>query len=117
MKHPPQEHDAVQGRGIVAVAIAVIVATVAGVLVAYGLGRWSAEDWPVTSILPLPPEVSAMETGLFDLEAQGLEMNQRATQHLDSYGWVQEEAGLVRVPIDVAIELVLKREPARGARP
>jgi hypothetical protein len=37
---------------------------------------------------------------------------------LDSYGWVHQKAGVVRVPIDQAMEMVLKRGlPVRGTEP
>jgi hypothetical protein len=43
---------------------------------------------------------------------------QHQQQTLDSYGWVDQKAGVVRVPIDQAMDMVLKNGlPVRGAEP
>ena len=42
----------------------------------------------------------------------------REQQALDSYGWLDQKAGVVRVPIDQAMDVVLKNGlPVRGAEP
>ena len=44
---------------------------------------------------------------------QALQAQQEATLH--SYGWVDRQAGVVHIPIDQAIDLVLQRGlPVRG---
>ena len=57
----------------------------------------------------LPEEVNQVEQVLFSDRAPGLE--ERAYEHtlLRSYGWVNRDARLVRIPIDRAIELYVQR--------
>ncbi len=118
MKHPPQETDLVPGRRIAAATIGAVIATAAGVLIAYGVGDCASTDattrWMSGSPPAMPREINAMETAVFAVEAQGVEANQRAEAHLASYGWVDEERGIIHVPIDVAFDLYLAG--ARGAR-
>lgn len=46
------------------------------------------------------------------------EIREAQRQTLDSYGWVDKPNGVVRVPIDRAMELLLKRGlPARSSAP
>lgn len=47
-----------------------------------------------------------------------LDYLQHQQQTLDSYGWVDQKAGVVRVPIDQAMDTLLKNGlPVRGAAP
>jgi hypothetical protein len=112
MKHPPQERDLVPGRTIAGISVGVIAATIAGVLVAWGILRCDARDLERLSARPreVPEEVSGIERTLFQLEAQGLEQNQRAAAHLSSYGWVDRDRGLVRIPIEAAFRALLERQ-------
>ncbi len=113
MKHPPQERDLVPGRPIGAIAIGVVVSTIAGVLAAYGIGRCDArdlEDERSSQRPRVPAEVNAMETVPFAVEAQGLEMNRAAAAYLSRYGWIDRERGIVHIPIEAAFEVVLARQ-------
>ena len=115
MKHPPQERDLVPGRTIAGISAGVVAATIGGVLVAWGILRCDArdvEDERMSSRLldEASAEVNAMERALFQLEAQGLEMNQRAAAHLSSYGWIDRDRGLVRIPIHAAFRVLLERQ-------
>jgi hypothetical protein len=118
MKHPAQERDLVPGRAIAGISVGVIAATVAGVLVAWGILRCDARDVEDERLSARPgeviEEVNAMERALFQLEAQGLEMNARAAAYLSSYGWVDRDRGLVRIPIHAAFRVLLERQ---GDRP
>jgi hypothetical protein len=51
--------------------------------------------------------------------ARGLEQRREARQRLDTYGWVDREAGVARIPIERAMELVARgvRPPEAGAPP
>jgi hypothetical protein len=39
------------------------------------------------------------------------------TENLDNYGWVNPEKGIVRIPIDQAMKLVIEREKAAVTEP
>jgi len=45
----------------------------------------------------------------FRRRAMGLERHREARQHLLEYGWVDEEQGVVHVPVEAAMELYLER--------
>ena len=77
-----------------------------------GYGRlWSAQDAErqpskLAASLPVRPP----EPRLQDLPAQELQQFQeQQAAALGSYGWVEPAAGVVRIPIDRAIELTLER--------
>jgi hypothetical protein len=123
VRHPPQERDILPGRRISAVVIGAVLATIAGVLVAYAIGRCRARELGVDWIPPPPrpqirSEVNAVETRPFALQAQGLEGNRTAEDWLSSYGWVDRERRIIHVPIEVAFDLYLARQQeTSGDRP
>lgn len=118
MKHPPQQPDRIPGRTIFGVGIGVLVSTLLGLIVAFGIVECSSRGpgvrWRPSNPPHAPAEVNAMEMLPFSVEAQGIDMNGRAADLLSSYGWVDRDRGIVRVPIDVAFELLLAREREQG---
>jgi hypothetical protein len=45
------------------------------------------------------------------------ELGERETEELSTYGWVDEERGIVRIPIERAMDLVVEESaPGRGGR-
>jgi hypothetical protein len=77
--------------------------------------RQAREDVPVPDFAlkpPLPPEPRLQVTPTQDLQA----IRSAEETELNSYGWVDKDQGMVRIPIDKAMELLLQRGlPARGA--
>ncbi len=99
-----------------------------GVLILLALvGMWALFDYleareaklqppppPVTIERPLPPEPRLQVTPETDLER----LRAREETVLHSYGWVNKEAGVVHIPIDRAMDLILQRGlPARSQPP
>jgi len=67
---------------------------------------------PFENVRMLPPEPRLQVTAPRDLA------HYKAAQEeiLNSYGWVDQQAGIVRIPIDRAIEILLQRGlPVHGA--
>ncbi len=65
---------------------------------------------PLAEIRPLPPAPRLQVTPELDWEHFHAEQDSLA----NSYGWVSKEAGVVRIPVERAMELMLKRGfPAR----
>jgi hypothetical protein len=61
----------------------------------------------------LPPEPRLQTNPRQDL----IEFRRQEDQILNSYGWVDKNAGIVRIPVDQAIKLTLQHGlPARQAR-
>ncbi|HEX7836425.1 MAG TPA: hypothetical protein VF469_03130, partial [Kofleriaceae bacterium] len=115
MKHPVQEPNTVPAGPIAGTIIGVVVAIGIGALVAHGILAWRTDvlagdpSAPAEQMRGVPPEVNAMETLPFSVEAQGLASHQVAESHLSSYGWIDRDHRIVRVPIDVAFDLYLAR--------
>jgi hypothetical protein len=100
--------------GLVIVAIACI-GLVAGIF-QYLLNReggppLSRMEAPAQDARQLPPEPRLEETPSLDLQ----EMRAAEQKLLTTYGWLDESAGIVRLPIDRAMDLVVQRGlPARA---
>jgi len=115
MKHPPQEPESVPAGAIIGAIIGVIVAIGIGGIVAYGIATWRTDELAgdpsaaAEQMRGVPPEVNAMETTPFSVEAQGPGSHRVAESHLSSYGWIDREHRIVHVPIDVAFDLYLAR--------
>ncbi len=61
-----------------------------------------------------PPEPRLQKDPLLDLQ----QMRARDAERLSTYAWVDRDAGVVRIPIERAIELLAARGlPAREAKP
>jgi hypothetical protein len=58
-----------------------------------------------------PPEPRLQTEPLEDLQA----LREREQSALDGYGWVDREQGIVRIPIERALELTLERAPKTPA--
>lgn len=63
------------------------------------------EPSPMATGRELPPEPRLQVTPPTDLELT----RQKEDEMLNSYGWVDREAGVVRIPIDRAMDLLLER--------
>jgi hypothetical protein len=66
-------------------------------------------------------KIGMVEQQLFDVAIRGTEDREKRQERLRSYGWVSRDAGVAHMPIDRAMELVVKgarpRAPAPGAPP
>jgi hypothetical protein len=129
MKHPAQEPNLVPSNLVVAAILGVIAAIAIGCVGASAIAsRRSAAQRSnpgapgarLRGVPPevVPPEVNAIETVPFSVEAQGLAAHQLAEVWLSGYGWVDRGRRIVRIPIDVAFEVYLANQrPRRGGAP
>jgi hypothetical protein len=96
-------------------AVALLLVTVAALFVLFGLFRYllSREGGPptgrsqVTASEPTKsfPQPQLQKTEVLDLKA----VRTAEDQVLNSYAWMDPEKGVVRIPIDRAIDLLAKR--------
>jgi hypothetical protein len=118
------EESDVDFRGIMtfAVGLIAVAAVVYGVI--FGIFRFfdRREGVQVTAEYPLatsqgrrePPEPRLQTDPRQDLA----DLRAKEDDLLGSYGWVDKNAGVVRIPIDAAIALTLRRGlPARQGKP
>lgn len=113
MTHPPQEPDVLPVRNVSAVGVGLILVIAACCLTAAGIeacGTRGRSPHRAASGPEIPEDVSDMETRVFTVQAQGLEANQRAEQLLSHYSWIDRDRGTVRVPVEVAYQLLLQKQ-------
>ncbi len=108
------EEDRVATLKIVAVGVGALVVFLAASFVTLSYLRMKEGDRP---LLPVPPEIGQSKIGLveqqlFESANRGERDRAARKERLGSYGWVDRKAGIVRIPIDRAMEL-----SAQGARP
>jgi hypothetical protein len=111
-----QERDRLASRAIGLVAAATIAITLFGVAVAGAILklRASPETRPEAArARSRIDEVNGMEMGLY-ARARASDRRVPAVARLNSYGWVDRNAGVVHIPIEIAFELYLAREPGQG---
>jgi hypothetical protein len=67
----------------------------------------SVQEFPLAAgqELRLPPEPRLQTVPRLDLQA----LRAREDEQLQSYGWIDRDAGIVRIPIDEAMKLTLQR--------
>jgi hypothetical protein len=99
-------------RNVAALAAAFVGLLVFGVIVAYGTFRFMYTPETATEV------PSALQPGRVLPPAPRLQVNaqedlrdylQQQKQTLNSYGWVDQSAGVVRIPIDRAMDLVIQK--------
>jgi hypothetical protein len=125
-----QEDDRVPGTQILMVLGALTVILLLGALAAFLIAEWRSaqlahvhgdgihiEPQAALATIPgqVPEEINQVEQVLFDERAPGLEDRAFEQKLLGTYGWVDREARVVRIPIGRAIELYL--EQSRAPRP
>ena len=98
-------------------AVALVAVCAVSLTLLFGLFRYfqsSEGGKPAVSAIQLPPEPRLEKTPTLDLKAFRAEED----RVLNSYGWIDRQKGVVRVPIDRAIDLLaqhgLPSRPQQG---
>jgi hypothetical protein len=99
-----------------------IIAVGVGALVIFFLASWATLSFLRVKegdrpLLPVPQEIGQSKIGLveqqlFETATRGRKDQEARRGRLGSYGWVDRSGGVVRIPIDRAMEL-----SAQGVRP
>ncbi len=103
---PPQEDDRINGARtslVIVVAFVIGAAAIGAVLGLMG-GKARAQAPPVT-----PPPAPRLEQKPIEASAPGLELRARKQKELSRYAWVDREHGVVAIPIETAMQLVVER--------
>ncbi len=101
-----QEEDRVRSRRV-SEALAVVL------LVSLALGAWSWWILRARERAPVPQPVVAAEVGgvmqtLIGTDTAAYALADRDREVLESYGWVDQRAGIARIPIEQAMRLVVE---------
>lgn len=64
---------------------------------------------------PLPPGVNQYEVGIvnqrmFSLDQRAAQKRLQQMERLNTYGWLDRQAGVVHIPIDVAMDMVVEEQ-------
>src|SRR4051812_44481736 len=99
-----QEPDRVDRRGLVISGVLMTLAFGIALVAAASLLR-ADERRDRGGIPPSPTAVSTVETTLILATERGIALRDRQRASLDEYGWIDRDAGRVRIPIDRAMDL------------
>ncbi len=120
VEHPERhEHRDADTRTVALFGLALLSTVVFVLLLVFGFLRYLASKpagstGPLANFTVAPPEPHLQVSPSRDL--QKLRASEDAA--LSSYGWVDQKAGIVRLPIDRAMDLVVQRGlPTRGDKP
>jgi hypothetical protein len=125
--HPVADQDAYEARDIPYKALYVVLAIVLGVTVAFAVFVYPLVEGLLTlrdrDIRPVPIEEVELQRPPGPLLQQSPEAEYRAyeermEERVNSYGWRDRSAGIARIPVDRARDLVLEEglpEPAQMA--
>jgi hypothetical protein len=111
--HPRAENDHVDSRSVLLVGFGALAIFILAGAATVG---WIRHSNAATPQAALPAEVGQSKIGLveqqlFDTNLRGARDRAARQAHLDSYGWVDHQAGVLHIPIDQAMALV-----AQGVR-
>jgi hypothetical protein len=105
------EPDTVAWKWIVGVAAATILVSGALSLAARCIVV-NADAEHVDAGVPAAPD-GQLERELFDRPSEGLREREAELERLRSWGWVDRDHGIVHMPIERAMELVVQQEAGR----
>ena len=117
-EHSDVNIGAILGFGVALIVVAVVVHLLIYVLFGYFNSRAGVQapaEYPLAAAQGnrVPPEPRLQTDPRQDLA----DLRAREEAQLTSYGWVDKNAGVVRIPIDAAMKLTLERGlPARQER-
>lgn len=109
---PHQEEDVVASRSLLKVyfggiLIGAIGVFFAGVVLAASTGALQPSFAGASGPRPSKPQLSHIEqTPIWDAE-RGLDLRRAQLRELQSWGWVDRNAGIAKIPIDQAIDIVV----------
>lgn len=116
------ERSDLNPRWVVAFGIGIVVATALAVLITAGMIYYRATQHSKRE-LPLPRlarerEINPQPRLEVDAPKQLREMRAGEDARLSSYGWVDKDADIVRIPIDRAMDILASKGlPARKTEP
>jgi hypothetical protein len=107
------EEDRVPARLILRVLTGLVAVSVGLCIVAYLLVVMREEQlrperrFPEKALGP-PRRIAEVRAEPFDLPRPAPSLSERQRARISSYGWVDDQRGLVRIPVDAAIDLELR---------
>jgi len=120
----PPEQERLPIGTVAAIGLVVLVVFALAVLYAYRFTRSRTEEALPLGAAPAArvgqDEIGIVNQKLFELEASSDQLRDAQRARLDSYGWVNRDAGVVHIPISKAMEQVsveLRKSSGEGEAP
>lgn len=115
----PSNEDGINISKIIAVGVVSLVIFAISAVIAWAILRADEKKLRERGIAPVPAEVGKPEINLIDMihfDADNrLEVWKAAkAKRLGSYGWVDRDKGLIHMPIDKAMDELIKQTSAGG---
>jgi len=106
-----QAPDELHRRGVSGVAIGGIIVTAAALLVAWALLVVWGKEQPKGTPPLAPRTIGTLEQTLVLDTKRGIDLRNEQTALLRQWRWVDRDAGIAQIPIDVAIDLMAREAP------
>lgn len=106
-----QAPDELRRRAIMAVTIASMVITATALVIAWGLLAVWGEKEPERTPPVAPRTIGTLEQTLILDTKRGIDLRNEQTASLQKWRWIDRDAGLAQIPIDVAIDLMAREAP------
>ncbi len=104
-----QDPDSINHRGIALVTVASIVIMALALIAAWALlERWQRGRESERAVPPAAPRtIGILEQAPILGPGRGLDLRARQEADLHRFGWVDRDAGIARIPIEDAVELLV----------
>jgi hypothetical protein len=102
-------------RKIVGVGVAAIVIFGLSILWSTSLLHTAEKEMQPAGPPPLPKGVNQYEVGivnqrLFSLDQRAAQKRLQQMNRLNTYGWLDKQAGIVHIPVDVAMDMLVQEQ-------
>jgi hypothetical protein len=102
-------------RKIVFVGFSAIVIFALSIVWSTALLRGAEKEMHPAGPPPIPPGVNQYEVGIvnqrmFSLDQRAAQKRLQQMTRLNTYGWLDRQAGVVHIPVDVAMDMLVKEQ-------
>lgn len=110
-----QEPDSLPRTKLLVVFAAAVVVTVLALVYAWALMVRSSPERPASRRpAEAPRQIATVEQTPIRETARGWDERRDAREALTRFRWVDQDAGVAEIPVDVAMDVVARREAERG---
>ena len=102
-------------RKIVGVGVGAIILFALSIFWSTSLLRGAEKEMRPAGAPPLPPGVKLYEVGIvnqrmFSLDQRAAQKRLQQMNRLNTYGWLDRQAGVVHIPVDVAMDMLVQEQ-------
>ena len=102
-------------RKIIGVGVVSVIVFALGIFWSTALLRGAAKEMQPVGPAPIPPGVNQYEVGIvnqrmFSLDQRAAQKRLQQMNRLSTYGWLDRPSGVVHVPINVAMDMLVQEQ-------